>query len=244
MTHKFASYLLFAAAALGVSTVPALATSVCPDDVSLTTYLANGFSCQVGDLIFSNFTYTSSAAGSEAFALPSTGVTVDTLGSLTGMDPASFSSPTTGLEFNGGWTAGVDSTSDAAIGFTVTEAGGGSMDIEDFGLAQVAGVTPTGQATVTEEGCGPAPCTPGALETMTFNYGGTDYQNVSDTIFAPTGSVQVVKDINVTGYSGEATLSVVQDTFSEVPEPRSLALVLGLALAGLLLRKKFQGEAA
>jgi hypothetical protein len=192
-------------------------------------------------LIFGNFTYTDSAFGG-ALAVPASGVTVDTVGPAG--SGASLSDANIGLQFNAGWNAGPGSTTDADIGFTVTAAAGGALTIEDFGLAQVSGVGPGGSATVVENGCGPAPCTPSELEVMTFDFGGSNVQRVSDTMFAPLGSVEVSKDISVSGGStGFAALSLVTDTFSQVatPEPRALVMLLGLGLvAGLMIQRKLK----
>ena len=94
-----------------------------------------------------------------------------------------------------------------------------------------------GLATVKENGCGPAPCTPGTFTVLTFDNGGPTSQVFNDTLFSPTGSVEVSKDINVNGGNlpgSFASLSIVNDTFSQtyVPEPASLTL-LGSALLGL-----------
>ncbi len=98
-----------------------------------------------------------------------------------------------GLQFNAGFNALAGETTHADIGFRVAVVTGSNLQIEDFGLAQISGVLPNGSATVTENGCGPAPCTPGPLEVMTFDFGGTNTQRVADSIFTPTGSVQVSK---------------------------------------------------
>jgi hypothetical protein len=216
---------------LATTAMTAFATPACPDGGTLSTFLASGYSCQIGDKIFSNFTYVSSAFGG-ALAVPAAGITVDTVGPAgTG---ASVFNNNIGLQFNAGWNALAGQTTDADIGFTVTVLGG-AISIEDFGLAQVSGVLPNGSATVVENGCGPAPCTPSELAVMTFDYGGSDTQRVADTMFAPLGSVTVSKDISVTGgTTGSAHLSLVTDTFSQVPEPLSMGLMGGgLALVGL-----------
>ena len=229
---------LFSLIGLATTAMTAFATPACPDGSSLSTFLVSGYSCQIGSDVFSNFTYTSSAFGG-SLAVPSAGVTVDTLGPAgTG---AAVSNANIGLQFTAGWNALAGQTTDSNIGFTVT-AVGGAMTIEDFGLAQVSGVLPNGSASVVENGCGPAPCTPSALAVMTFDAGGSNTQRVSDTMFAPLGSVAVSKDISVTGgTNGAAHLSLVADTFSQVPEPFSMGIVgSGLALVGLsrLRRKK------
>lgn len=226
MTKKFWPLLALAAALPS-----AWATPVCPDGGTLSTFLGSGYSCQVGDKIFSGFTYTSSAFGG-ALAVPAAGVTVDTIGPLG--SGASLLGGNIGLQFNAGWNALAGETTDSDIGFTVTVLGGAKL-IEDFGLAQVSGVLPNGNASVVENGCGPAPCTPSELAVMTFDYGDSNTQRVADTMFTPLGSVEVSKDISVTGgTNGAAHLSIVQDTFSQVPEPLSMSLFGGgLALLGI-----------
>jgi hypothetical protein len=227
----FKKFSLLTIAGLAATAMTAFATPVCPDGGSLSTFLASGYSCQIGDKIFSNFTYVSSAFGG-ALAVPAAGVTVDTLGPAgTG---ASIFNNDIGLQFNAGWNALAGQTTDSDIGFTVKVVGG-AISIEDFGLAQVSGVLPNGSASVVENGCGPAPCTPSELAVMTFDYGGNNTQRVADTMFSPLGSVTVSKDISVTGgTTGSAHLSLVSDTFSQIPEPMSMGLIGGgLALLGV-----------
>lgn len=227
MTKKLSLLL-----ALGLGAAHAWATPACTNGETLTALMTQG-SCQIGDKIFSNFNYTSSAQGG-ALAITADGITVDTLGPAG--SGASLLNSSIGLQFNAGWVALANQITDSAIGFTVTVVGGSGMQIQDFGLAQISGVNPNGSATVIENGCGPAPCTPAELAVMTFDYGGTTTQRVSDTMFAPLGSVEVTKDISVTGgTSGSAMLSLVQDTFSqEAPEPMSMGLLGGgLAFLGI-----------
>jgi len=244
---------ILTATLLAVAVVQAWATPTVPcstSDMNLGTILSTpSFSCEVGDKIFSNFTYTSSSSG--AIALPSSAVTVDTLGPLTGTDPADLLSSNIGLQFSAGWTASsvcsnsagcTGAETDSLIGFTVTVVGGSNMVITDLGLTQTSAVTGTGSlAQVDENACGPASCTPGTLSVHTFDNGSNSGTlRIADTIINPgLGSVQVQQDINVLAgatWSANAGLSAVTDTFSQspsgVPEPATMLLVGG-ALCGL-----------
>jgi hypothetical protein len=228
MLRRLWPYLLFVP--LLFAAAPAW-SSPCVDGALLSTYIG---SCTIGDKTFSNFVYTDSATGGAA-AIPATGVTVETVGPAG--SGAIILGPDIGLQFSAAWSALSGQVTDATINFIVSVAGGGPMLIEDAGLAQVSSVLANGLATVKENGCGPAPCTPGTFTVLTFDNGGPTSQVFNDTLFSPTGSVQVAKDINVNGGSLEgsfASLSIVNDTFSQtyVPEPASMTL-LGSALLGL-----------
>lgn len=211
--------------ALALTATAAFATPVCDNNTAGNgaTYFGGGYSCQIGDLLFSNFSYT--ASGSDI--IPASQVTVDT---VTGTD--------IGLSFHAPWTAAAGMTSDGTIDFTVSVLGGGNL-LEDFGLAQTSGVSGTGTASVAENGCGPAPClaTGGSIYVLTFQANGATSAQ-GETTFTPTSSVSVEKDISVNGNGGFATISVVQDTFSQTaPEPLSLGFVGGgLVVLGFLRR--------
>jgi hypothetical protein len=241
--YKMKRVSIFSVLFLTAALAQAWATTAPPtscDGVNLGSILATAaptFSCQVGDKVFSNFTYIDSSTGG-VIAVPATGVTVDTLGPAgSGADVLNGN---IGLEFNSSWTAQTNQTNDGTIGFTVTVVGSSNLEIEDFGLAQISGVSVTGSAlaTVTEKGCGPSPCTPGRLGVLTFDNGTpSTSQTVNDTIFTPVSSVSVLKDIVVNGgtTSGSfAGISLVQDTFSQtgVPEPATMLLV-GSVLCGI-----------
>lgn len=214
---------------LATTAMTAFATPACSNNVSGNgaTYFGSGYSCEIGDLLFSNFSYTASGD----VIIPASEITVDT---VTGSS--------TGLAFHAPWTAAAGMTADGTIDFTVTVLGGGGDLLEDFGLAQTSGVSGDGSASVAENGCGPAPClaTGGSIYVLTFQDSGARSAQ-GETTFTPSSSVEVEKDISVNGNDGFATISVVQDTFSQVaPEPMSMGMMGGgLALLGLLrLRRK------
>jgi hypothetical protein len=234
MLKKFSLSIFFGLAATAMT---AFATPVCSNNVADNgaTYFGGGYSCEVGNLLFSNFSYT--AAGTNPISANQ--ITVDIV-----------NGSTIGLSFHAPWSAGSNATSDGTIDFEVSVVGGGSL-IEDFGLAQTSGVGPTGTASVIERGCGPAytadceSATGGPIHVITFETGTAD-QAEADTSFTPSySSVLVEKDIAVTGNCDFAGISVVEDTFSQLsqcPEPMSLGFIGGgLALLGVVrLRRRAQ----
>lgn len=239
MNHKRILIALACAITLSLFTAAATPVNPCPDGSSLATYIADyggSTGCQIGDKIFSNFVYTG-PSGSGLAPAPQY-VTVNTINGTNNIFPGDI-----GLSFNGTWDATAGQTADSNIAFDVTVVGGGPQQIEDAGVVQSAGVTGNGKAQVTENGCSGAvfPCT-ATWGVVTLQQGQTN-NFANDSIFAPTGTISVTKDINVIGNNGTASITNVIDVFSQttVPEPRTVSLFLSVGLfAGLLLRKKFQ----
>jgi hypothetical protein len=239
VTHKFAT-LILAVSALGLSALPAAADSACPTGDSFAQIEALG-SCFIGNLDFSNFSYTSSSSAPTPLPTPATAVTVNVVDTSSGI----------GFLFGSSWTAsGPSEFSDALIGFTVSVIGGGPATLEDAALIQTGAIDSSNTGSldsVGEDACsGPSngnpPCTQqwALVTSQTSN----TVDTTAHTFYTPTGSISVSKDINAISGSGAnafASVSGVEDTFSQVPEPRSLALLLGLGLvAGLSLKKKLQ----
>jgi hypothetical protein len=256
VTHKITRLVLFAASAAVLSMYTAGAvTCDSLDGDSLQYFITSVPSCTYGGLTFSNFSYENNNATGSGQLVTAANISVSAVTNSFGA----------GLSFDASFNSGFNGTSDGSIDFSVS-AGSGPTSIEDAGLEQVSGATGTGIASVVEQGCGSSPsCTPGTWGTNTFEAGPGSGLNAStcalnggtfnssngicdlgsnDVLFTPTGSVNVVKDVNVTSggaFTGSASISLVSDTFSVVPEPRALSLVFGFALlAGLVLRKKFQ----
>jgi len=206
----------------GVSLTSQAWAGACVDGGTYASYVSVG-SCTIGDKTFSNFTYTSSSSGGVT-AISAAGVTVDTIGPAG--SGATLLGPDIGLQFSAAWSVGSTQFLDSLIGFMVSVATP-NVFIHDAGLVQSGtGFTPPGVASVAEN-----------LSNNTnlltiFAAGQTKLSD--EQVFSPTGSVNVTKDISVNGnVGGSASISLVNDTFSQtVPEPTSLAL-FGTALVGL-----------
>jgi hypothetical protein len=203
------------------------------------TYLATGFSCTVNDKTFSGFSYVPTVTGG-AVATPAANVTVVPVPVLT---PLTLPGPS--LEFDDAWAVGPGQTSDIKIGFTVT-AGPGFL-IDDLSARLTGTVTGNGSIKLGEtvQSISPAEvfaqqaCIPGAV--------GCPLGGFTDVLLPlATASLIVTKDVILTGGTGTADLSVIDNQFSQsstvIPEPTSLALI-GVGLLGIRVLARRRGRA-
>jgi hypothetical protein len=176
----------------------------------------------VGNLEFSNFTYTQTTGAPPAAA----GVTVN---------PFSLAGPPaeTGLQFVGSFNAAAGTTQDWAITYKVTALTG---TITDAYLAFTGGVLGgTGSISIAE-----------TITTLSGSLLGTMNSSIPGSVVTTTAwtpgvtAILVSKDISVVGGNNSAGVSIINQGFSgtSVPEPASLAL-LGIGMTGFLAFRRF-----
>ncbi len=236
--------MLLTMLALSLSLPKASEAILCPTN-TLATYI--GFmstGCTIDDKTFFDFSYT--GAADAGFTVPTTaGITVTPI--TTPFNP--------GLSFGASWTvnsvaAGGPGGIDSKIGFSVkVNPGGNPIKDNSLGIAGVS-TSGNGSVSVSENKClgfewGANTSCAGTIATLSVNAPpGTSLFN--QLLFPNQTLIGVIKDIALsTGASGTASVSVISQNFSEVPEPASLLLLgSGLAAVGVWGRKSFSKNRA
>jgi hypothetical protein len=202
---------------------------------ALSTYLGNGFSCTIGNLLFSNFSYTPGGT----VQLPATSITINPLNTPVGDE---------GFDFNPG--QGVSSSTptliseDVNISFLVSTVNG-AASINDLFIGFNGSTTGSGLANFTEKYC------PGQTTTIGGSCTGggtfsvpTSGAAINQTItFANSSMVAIDKDVLVStqGGIGQASVSDFANRYSQTltPEPGTLlAMAGGLIGLGLMRRRR------
>lgn len=211
--------VLLIALVVGLSSL-AYADSCAVGTFGVSSYGAPGFSCTIGDLTFSNFSYT--PAGSNGLSGAQVTVTP-----LTGGNELGFM-------FTAGWGAASNQSYDSFIDYTITAP---SAEISDLVLSIGGfGTTGTGFLSVSENASNGT--------NLYVCFGDQTCTQTDSAVFDPVASLDVSKDILVVGgEGGTASLSAVVNTASEVPEPATLTL-LGTGLLGLagVVRRKLRSR--
>ena len=197
---------------------------------ALSLYDAPSFTCSLGDLTFSDFSYTTAADGG-AVAPSDAGVTVKPITSGFGSE--------FGLEFVAPWLTSSGQLIDSSIAYDVTSTN--PDGITDLELYVVGSATGDGAASVAEG----APTPPVILGT---SFSSTSNINTATTTFPPADvfSLSLTKDIGLSGgTSGLAHVSDVFNLFSETttttttPEPSLIILCAGMVGLVPVARRKF-----
>jgi hypothetical protein len=207
-------------AALGLQ-----ATPVCPTTGNYATLQALG-SCTIGDKDFNTFTYSDTASPG---AIPVAATNLN----YTVIDDGTTA---IGFQFGVDLTATAGTTNDLGIGYTVM-----GPNIEDAGVTMAGVAIGAGSsATIAETICPGSPiatCVSSLpLDTYTFGSGVPPSKTSDQITFSPVGIVGVLKDVNVVGGTGFASISLFSDTVSQsaVPEPGFYGVLAG-GLGALLM---------
>jgi PEP-CTERM motif len=217
--------VLFAALVLAASF--AAATPMACTAETLNNYLAAGFSCEIDNLLFSNFTYTGTANGTAPIASTAVNVTpITTPGDE-------------GLEFNAGWSVSTPAEEDSNIGFIVSTVNKADT-IDSLDLEFNGHYTGTGTSSVTENYCegGLLASCPTTVNQIAVTNPPT-VLSITSKDFTPVNTLQVSKDVNVSaGNGGTASISDLNNTYGQVPEPGTLGLLGGGLVALGLVRRR------
>lgn len=225
--------LVAIAVALATPTVAKAETIVLTAAYPLTAFSPNGLlpnGLQVGDKLFNDFTALSSVTG-PGIGPSAAGITVQ--GAIIDGDY--------GLLFQGGWFAAPGVIVDTAIGFTVEVTDpnkwmvGNNMHLLDFGAAV------GGFVGITENVFATNPPSPPIANNFVYYVNNTSNQVSDPQNFSPAGQykkVWVRKDIVVgtaLSATGVSQLSGFSQSFKQVPEPATMAL---LGVGGLLAMRR------
>lgn len=212
--------MLLLTLAVFVATAVSASASSCPT-APLSVY--EGLpSCTVGDLAFSNFTYSSPIVFGTETPAPAADIEVTPVtGTEMGFDFSLLDSAT--------WQVGPDETETDILSFDV--AASSPSAITDIDLLSMGSFSENGTASVTED-------TPAGNLFTQFASGGITPSD-SMSVIPPVGSLTVKGDISLIGGVGGASITNVSTLFSTVPEP-SLTLLCLCALGLVpLARRKF-----
>jgi len=237
MTRRFLiSSLAVGLLALGGLNAQAGQISISPVGAPLSDFVTPpaplGNYAIVGNLEFSDFTYTPQAVSPPGPAPPPTAANV-TVAPFT-YPPAPPPPGETGISFTGGFYAAPDTIVDYKIGYTVTALSGTITDA----YMLLAGGPFGGNGSVSAAETITNAANGAFLGSMEGTFGAL----VTSTNWSPgVTSISVAKDMLLVGGSNGATVSFVGQAFSSaIPEPASMAL-LGIGLSGLFtLRRLFK----
>ena len=210
----------------------ASASPVCTTLSTMNQFVALGAGgCTYNDLLFSNFLYAGTKAGT-GVAVPAVNVTLSFVGGGTSNEGIIFAST--------GWFVNTSSPTlasyvDSSIQFAVSTLSHAALIDDADMLLLSASTTGAGKATIGET------VNPGGYS-LTVKASGP---LASEVYFPKTSTVSVIKDLRVSlpaASSGSAQINSFEEDFSVAPEPAGMALIgSGLVLLGLWRRRAARG---
>lgn len=210
------------------SVIPASASPACDNGTAGNgaLYFGGSYSCQIGDLVFSNFSYSASATGS-GLLIDASDLTLAVLNAGNPYGPGvGFDLSTVSADFA---ATSPGSSSEGTIDFTVTElVAADAIDGYLLGQNGNAGGNPGTTAGTYEYVCSPAPCDPTSGPVSLFT--GITGSGATPTASAgspgyPSIQVQLLMEAEGNSIEVEEPPYVLfSDSPIGVPEPSTLAL--------------------
>jgi hypothetical protein len=179
--------------------------------------------CTIGDKTFSDFTFTSFSSG-HAHEVNASHLDY----SIIKMGTAAI-----GFSFSGPINAGASQTNGVSIGYLVT--GPGIIDARATISGTALRPTP-GTGTITEDICPGGIALVGCSSPLSLHVVSPSGPKVATANFSPVDEVAVSKTVTAIG---NFNITSFDQTFSQVPEPRTMVLFgSGLLLIGIVVRRK------
>jgi hypothetical protein len=205
-----------------LATLPARAvtTNLNPNQfINLESLIANGMSVQVGDKLFSDFQF-----------IPSFNLPVDEINVTALSNPVGY-----GISFSGPFIANSNITQDVVLKYSVAVTDPHQL-ISDVHLGFNGVVVGAGVASVTEQIMTNGFGTDTIAQLNVYNQGSPNpVFNDLANLLQPREKLFIQKDII---FGGGGSLSIIDQTFSQVPEPSTLLLVGAGCAALVVLRRR------
>ncbi len=225
-------HILALAVFLTAGTAVTYATPVCQAGASLSVYAAAGFTCEVGDKVYSGFTYVPTGSDPTAAQVS---VGIDNFANpLTGIWQIGFQlgSSVTGLAWTSGFSLNYTFTIDEAACAAEFGAGHNCSAYEAQGQFQDGSANASNTATMTDV------LTPGGTLSLNDLTTGSNTGQVFFPFLNSSSVTLTAAGLNTTYAIEGFGLDVYEFANAPLPEPGTLGLVGGALLGLGLLRRK------